>query len=74
MHEKYKTLQELTIGIKTGEIDEAKVRIILDNDNTCVELMGVGDENPPALYRGNGYCDIEDLWPLLFPKAQVEWC
>ncbi len=64
-------IKELYEKVKAGEIDESKLTIIMDNDNTG---FYVGDEKAIEDFSGNGYCDIEDLYPLLFPKATVEWC
>ena len=35
-----------------------------------------GDEcdNEITVSSANGYRDIEELYPLVFPKATVEWC
>lgn len=76
-----KTIKELHEKCRSGEIDESRLRIILDNDNTGFEIVpdeGVTDENYEQcrieVEEASGYCDIEKLYPLLFPKAKVEWC
>jgi hypothetical protein len=75
---KYKTIQELLDAIKAGELNQKDIRVVLDNDVTTVEMGywvdGVDEEDPEDLYSGNGYMDVEDLWPLLLPEAKVEWC
>ncbi len=75
---KLKTLKELYDKVKLGEIDESKLHIVLDND--CTSFY-VGDGDPMAdegeeinVDEANGYYDIEKLYPLLFPKATVQWC
>ena len=67
---KLKTIKELYDKVQAGEIDEAKLHIVLDNDCTS---FGVGD-TAIEVAEANGYYDIEKLYPLLFPKATVEWC
>ena len=76
---KYKTLKALYKAVKAGEVDESKLRVVMDNDCSTVEFVDPAVpyddiEGAPVLYDGNGYYDTEDLWPLLFPKATVEWC
>ena len=74
----YKTLKEVVEAVKSGELDESKFVIVQDNDcssiyvGPCVDEDGNDTEN--CIYNGNGYLDTEDLWPLVFPKAKVEWC
>ena len=64
------TIKELCDKIKLGEIDESKLRIVLDNDGTS---FYAGDEEIEIEETG-GYHDIEPLYKLLFPLAAVEWC
>ncbi len=75
---KYETLKELVEAVRAGEIDESKLVVIMDNDTTSVYLAAPKeDENDDCtneIYKGGGYYDIEDLWPLLLPGASVEWC
>jgi hypothetical protein len=68
--ERFTTLKGLVKAVKQGQIDESELSIIMDNDCSFVYLAG----QERAIYRGQGYYDIEDLWPLIFPKAKVEWC
>lgn len=68
---KYKTIKELYEAVKTGEIDELKLEIIMDNDSTH---FYEGRDNKIEVLEANGYYDIEKLYPLLFPKAMVMWC
>lgn len=70
---KYKTIKELYEAVKKGDIDEAKMEIILDNDCTSF-YIGPSNDNEIQVEEANGYYDIEKLYPLLFPKAKVEWC
>jgi len=65
---KYKTLKDVVDAVKRGKLDESQICIILDNDFTLVK------HGEMIIYEGNGYYDIKDLYPLLFPKAKVEWC
>ena len=64
-----KTIKELHEKIKSGEIDESKLVIWLDNDMTSFYVEG----EEIKVKETNGYMDIEKLYPLLFPKSQVEW-
>ncbi len=76
----FKTIKELYEAVKSGKIDETKLFIILDND--CTSFYNgkpKEDENYEVIneidvVEASGYYDIEKLYPLLFPKATVEWC
>ena len=75
---KYKTLKEVVEAVKSGELDESRLKIIMDNDcsyiynGPCEDEQGNMIEN--CIYEGKGYYDTNDLWPLLFPEAIVSWC
>ena len=78
---KYKTIKELYEAVKNGDIDEAKLEIVLDNDCTNFYMGppsedddGIKTANEIEVEEANGYYDIEKLYPLLFPKAKVMWC
>jgi len=72
---KLKTIEELHNKVRSGEIDESKLRIVLDNDMTGFYLdVGKEDEEEIEIAEANGYQDILPLYCLLFPKADVEWC
>lgn len=75
---KYDTIKEFYEAVKSGEIKEEELRIVLDNDCTSFYEGDVTDENYDdvriEVEEANGYYDIEKLYPLLFPKATVEWC
>lgn len=73
---KLKTIAELHAKVKSGEIDESKLLIVLDNDSTSFRVGDDWeDENANIeVAEADGYYDIEKLYPLLFPKATVEWC
>jgi hypothetical protein len=81
MH-KFKTIKELHDAVKTGKIDESKLEITLDNDCTFFACGPTYDEDTSddieekmiIVQEANGYSDIEHLYPLLFPKATVNWC
>jgi len=76
--EQYKTLKEVFEAVKSGELDDSKFVIVMDNDcsniyvGPCEDESGNDIEN--CIYKGKGYADTEDMWPLLFPNASVEWC
>ncbi len=63
------TVKELVEKIKSGEVDETKLEIMLDNDDTQFSVDG----NKVTISETNGYYDIELLYKLLFPKANVDW-
>jgi len=72
---KYESIEELYKAVKNGDIDESKLEIIVDNDDTGFYIQpnndgGWGDE----ICNGNGYGDVKELYRLLFPKAMVDWC
>ena len=77
---KFKTIKELYDTVKSGKIDESKLVIIMDNDDTSFyngeteEDENYDINNEIKVEEANGYYDIEKLYPLLFPKAKVEWC
>jgi len=75
----FKTIKELYDAVKSGAIDESQLTIVLDNDQTNFYVGPSAtdeewDNNEVRVEEANGYCDIEKLYPLLFPKATVEWC
>jgi len=73
---KYKTIKDVLEAVKSGELDESKLVIIQDNDRSDI-LNGMDEEGNDienCIYEGKGYRDTNDLWPLVFPKATVEWC
>ena len=61
MKTKYKDLKELKDAIDSGEIDETKLDIVLDNE------IVVGS-------AGGGYSDYMELYELYFPACNVESC
>jgi len=74
----YKTLKEVVEAVRSGELNESKLAIVMDNDCSTI-YNGMpedkeGNEIDNTIYKGKGYEDTEDLWPLLFPKATVGWC
>jgi len=76
----YKTLKEVVDAVKSGELDESQLLVVMDNDCSHIyfgpRLDADGEENEDCIciYRGKGYRDTEDLWPLVLPNADVEWC
>ena len=74
----YESIKAIAEAVKSGELDESKIRVVMDNDKSTVSY---GEPTDPdaydldnEIYSGKGYIDVEDLWPLVFPKALVEWC
>ena len=74
----YKTIAALHKAVQSGEIDESKLSITLDNDSTYFADGPLEDDNELdnkiQVEEANGYYDIGPLYALLFPKASVEWC
>jgi len=71
--EKYKTIKEVQDAVKSGELDESKLTVVMDND--CSNIYnGPCEDIENCIFNGEGYYDTEELWPLVFPKATVEWC
>lgn len=71
---KYGTIKELYEAAKNGNIDESKLMIIVDNDNTGFYIEDGGDDCDNSVCEGNGEYDVEELYRLLFPKAMVDRC
>jgi len=79
---KLNTLKELYEKVKSGEIDEEKLVIVLDNDWTSFCIREPGAEDDPfgededriGVEEAHGWADIEPLYKLLFPRATVDWC
>jgi hypothetical protein len=67
---KYKNIRELHEAVQSGDILQSLITVVMDNDHTGF-YYGVEQEK---ILDGNGYHDIEDIYPLLFPRATVEWC
>ena len=74
---KLNTIKELYDKVQSGDIDESKLEVTLDNDCTSFYIIADNPEEEPTeirIYEVNGYDDIEPLYRLLFPKAKVQWC
>ena len=77
---KYKTIKDFYEAVKAGEIEESELDIVLDNDCTNFYIGPDNDKNGNELDNEvivdetNGYMDVEKLYSILFPKANVEWC
>ena len=76
---KYKTLKALVEAVRSGEVDESKLLVFIDNDYSTVSLVTgktdeYGDPKDIDLYRGEGgYGDADDLWPIVFPQAEIDF-
>ncbi|MCP3683906.1 MAG: hypothetical protein GY861_14580 [bacterium] len=67
--EKIKSITDLYEKCKSGEIDESKLEIQVDNDTTW---YGIGEER---ILEGEGYHDVVEALQLLFPNAsECDWC
>lgn len=77
MEIKLNTIKELIEKIKNENLDPKRLTIILDNDDTSF-YYGNEETDDDALYieiaETHGYSDIESLYKLLFPEADVQWC
>ena len=69
----FKTIKELYDAVKSGKIDESKLSVVLDNDCTSF-CLDSGEEEYIEVSESCGYNDIEPLYKILFPKADVMWC
>ena len=74
----FDTIKDLFEAVKRGDVDESKLEIMMDNDQTSFYEGGYDPDDDDQSNRikvkeANGYFDIEKLYPLLFPKAKVEW-
>lgn len=75
MKKTYKNIGELLEAVKSGDIPEEKLTIYIDVDccHFLVQREGAPFTNDPLLVEsskgGNG--DVEELYKLLFPTADV---
>lgn len=73
---KIKSIEDLYNKVKSGKIDESKLIIRIDNDTTQFYSIKGEDEDGYDIieeyFDGNGYGDVYDLYPILFPKADVD--
>ena len=74
----YESIAAVVAAVRSGELDESQLTVVMDNDCSRVEYGpwedDHGEEIDNVIFRGKGYYDVEDLWPLVFPQADVEWC
>lgn len=76
----FETIADLKNAIKNGDIHESKLSIVLDNDCTNFYYGPYEDENGNEIdneirvIEASGYPDIEQLYSLVFPLADVTWC
>ena len=73
---KLKTIKDLYEKIKKGKIDESKLEILIDYDKVRFFLKSPRVDEEPAVIDVEGaigYYDIDPLYKLLFPKAEVSW-
>jgi len=78
----FKTIADLHKAVQCGEIDERMLAITLDNDATGFAVGPFEYNDDGDMIRGdtievteaNGYYDVEPLYRLLFPIADVDWC
>ena len=71
---KYRTIEELYDACKTGDVDESKLSIILDNDYTGFYIRSDDGDEEDTVCNGNGDYDVMQMYILLFPKAMVDRC
>lgn len=64
-------IKELYEQVKRGNVDEKDLFIQLDNDSTWVGMKH--GEDIEKIAEGGGYDDLNIVFELLFPKAEVEW-
>lgn len=71
MKTKYNNIAGLYKAVQSGEIDEYKIEIWVDNDGTGIYLIPDDDGDGIHLCEGHGNDDVTVLYDLLFPKAMV---
>lgn len=64
---KYKTIKEFYDAVKSGELDETKLQIIVDSDTTLFII----DDQEITVQEANGRYDVEELYRILFDAAKV---
>ncbi len=75
---KYKTIKDVLAAIGAGDLTESNLRVVQDND--CSHIYDESQPDPKwddsrlCVWEGNGYGDTDELWKLVLPKADVEWC
>ena len=67
----YDTISDLKKAIDRKEIED-DLQIVLDNDEVYFLINDGTDEI--KVKSASGYSDIEELYKLVFPKANVDWC
>ncbi len=76
--EKFDSIKAIVDAVKSGALDESQIEVVMDNDCSSVYYGtnedASGNEVDNQIYEGAGYFDVEELWPLVFPKASVGWC
>lgn len=76
----YKNLSELRKAMDNGDIKEENVQIVLDNDTVNFYLCNCqNDEDGEGsteiiVHSASGYYDIEELYKMVFTRANVDWC
>ena len=75
---KFKSIKALHEACKFGEVDETKLHILIDNDDLIVyecpcNFEDFEDCTEIKIDGYHGYADVEDLWKLVFPSANVSW-
>ena len=71
---KYETIKAVLEAVQAGELDETQMAVVMDNDCSSIHYGRYSEDIDNCIFRGRGYWDVEALWPLVFPKAAVEWC
>ena len=71
----YKSIAAVQQAVQAGELDESQLRIVQDNDCSHIYFGPSEDEDGEeienTIFTGQGYSDTWDLWPLVFPNAEV---
>ena len=68
-----KSLKELADRVKSGKIDESRLCVYIDNDDTYFTYREDKDKHSSVIEAniGEGYNDIYELYEILFPKSAV---
>jgi hypothetical protein len=66
---KVKTIKELYNKVHAGEVDESQIKMRIDNNYVSFFYQ----EKEFVIEEANGIFDIQILYKLLFPKADIKW-
>jgi hypothetical protein len=76
MKTNYRNLQELKNYLGSGKLQESKLSITLDNDQTLYYYDDDSEDGIELIVEsaGNGYSDYYELYEILFPESEIQGC